>query len=112
MLHPPTLLSAAVAILRNPALPPPPPLSSYVSPPPLCRRRRILEAYKPRASVIPPALDFTACPYMWPYCRQPMYSGALPLVINATVCVCYQQGVEGAALISWRFSPAGGRGQH
>lgn len=25
------------------------------------------------------------CPYMWPFCTQPLYAGAMPLMFNATV---------------------------
>ena len=32
-----------------------------------------LSLYKPRASVIPASLDLTECPYMWPFCTQPLY---------------------------------------
>ena len=32
--------------------------------------REILRDYTPRASLVPNALDFTKCPYMWPHCRQ------------------------------------------
>jgi hypothetical protein len=35
--------------------------------------------------VVPAELDFTDCPYMWPFCRQPLYAGAMPLMFNATV---------------------------
>ena len=47
--------------------------------------QEILKHYKPRASVVPAQLDFTDCPYMWPFCRQPLYAGAMPLMFNATV---------------------------
>ena len=35
--------------------------------------------------MVPAELDFTDCPYMWPFCRQPLYAGAMPLMFNATV---------------------------
>lgn len=47
--------------------------------------QKILAAYEPRASVIPPAIDFTDCPYMWPYCTQPLYAFGLPVAFNATI---------------------------
>ena len=47
--------------------------------------QEILKQYKPRASVVPAELDFTDCPYMWPFCRQPLYASAMPLMFNATV---------------------------
>lgn len=34
---------------------------------------------------MPRELDLTTCPYMWPFCRQPLYSGAMPVMFNATV---------------------------
>ncbi|KAI8470645.1 MAG: hypothetical protein J3K34DRAFT_509177 [Monoraphidium minutum] len=45
----------------------------------------VLERYAPRASLVPPRLDFTDCPYMWPHCKQPVYAFGLPLAFNATV---------------------------
>ena len=47
--------------------------------------QNILQKYQPRASIVPPKLDFTDCPYAWPFCRQPVYAGAMPLMFNATV---------------------------
>lgn len=35
----------------------------------------ILQSYKPRASIIPASLDLTDCPYMWPFCREHLYTG-------------------------------------
>ncbi len=46
---------------------------------------RILQEYKPRASIIPKMLDLTNCPYMWPYCTQPLYHTAMPVMVNATI---------------------------
>lgn len=46
---------------------------------------QVLAAYSPRASIIPPAIDFTDCPYMWPYCTQPLYAFGLPVAFNATI---------------------------
>ncbi|MCO5579317.1 hypothetical protein L7F22_033172 [Adiantum nelumboides] len=45
----------------------------------------ILSKYEPRASLVPPALDFLECPYMWPFCRQPLYAGAMPVIFNVTI---------------------------
>uniref|UniRef100_A0A0E0DXF0 Uncharacterized protein n=1 Tax=Oryza meridionalis TaxID=40149 RepID=A0A0E0DXF0_9ORYZ len=45
----------------------------------------ILKSYQPRASIFPYMLDFTDCPYFWPFCRQPLYAGAMPVVFNATI---------------------------
>lgn len=41
--------------------------------------------YEPRASAIPGNLDLTDCPYMWPFCKSPLYAGAMPLILNVTV---------------------------
>jgi membrane-bound transcription factor site-1 protease len=51
----------------------------------LIASQKILAEYSPRASLSPNALDFTSCPYMWPYCHQPLYAYALPVVYNATI---------------------------
>ena len=32
----------------------------------------------------PGVIDFTDCPYFWPYCSQPMYYGALPVTVNVS----------------------------
>lgn len=45
----------------------------------------ILKAYQPRASIFPSVLDYTDCPYSWPFCRQPLYAGAMPVIFNATI---------------------------
>jgi hypothetical protein len=45
----------------------------------------ILKAYTPRASIIPGKLDLTDCPYMWPYCTQPLYYTAQPTILNVTI---------------------------
>ncbi|CAO2822857.1 unnamed protein product [Amaranthus hypochondriacus] len=45
----------------------------------------ILKNYKPRASIFPSVLDFMDCPYSWPFCRQPLYAGAMPVIFNATI---------------------------
>lgn len=39
----------------------------------------------PRASVHPEALDLADCPYMWPYCGQPLYAEAMPTLVNLTI---------------------------
>ena len=46
---------------------------------------KILEAYQPRASALPAALLLDDCPYMWPFCSQPLYAGALPRMVNVTL---------------------------
>ncbi|CAL0331034.1 unnamed protein product [Lupinus luteus] len=46
---------------------------------------QILKSYKPRASIFPGVLDYTDCPYSWPFCRQPLYAGSMPVIFNATI---------------------------
>ncbi|KAH9800709.1 subtilisin-like protease SBT6.1 [Citrus sinensis] len=45
----------------------------------------ILKNYQPRASIFPSVLDYTDCPYSWPFCRQPLYAGAMPVIFNVTI---------------------------
>ncbi|KAK6944966.1 Peptidase S8/S53 domain [Dillenia turbinata] len=45
----------------------------------------ILKNYKPRASIFPSLLDYKDCPYSWPFCRQPLYAGAMPVIFNTTI---------------------------
>ncbi|XP_068647633.1 subtilisin-like protease SBT6.1 [Aristolochia californica] len=45
----------------------------------------ILQNYQPRASIFPSVLDYTDCPYSWPFCRQPLFAGAMPVIFNATI---------------------------
>lgn len=45
----------------------------------------VLQSYEPRASIVPASLDFTQSPFMWPFCIQPIYAHAMPLMFNATV---------------------------
>lgn len=51
----------------------------------LIRAYEILRTYKPQATLSPSYLDLTECPYMWPYCTQPLYFGAMPVIINVTI---------------------------
>jgi membrane-bound transcription factor site-1 protease len=51
----------------------------------LANAKKVLDARSLRASVVPAALDLTDCPYMWPYCLQPLYATAQPIIFNATV---------------------------
>lgn len=39
----------------------------------------------PHASAFPSTLNLTDCPYMWPYCVQPLYAHAMPTIINVTI---------------------------
>ncbi|WZZ38663.1 hypothetical protein YC2023_034922 [Brassica napus] len=45
----------------------------------------ILKSYHPRASIFPSILDYNDCPYSWPFCRQPLYAGAMPVIFNTTI---------------------------
>lgn len=47
--------------------------------------QEVLKSYQPRASVVPAELDLSACPFMWPFCKQPLYAHAMPTMFNATV---------------------------
>jgi membrane-bound transcription factor site-1 protease len=51
----------------------------------LAGAKAVLDAYSPRASLVPGRLDLTDCPYMWPFCSQPLYAFRAPLALNATV---------------------------
>ncbi|KAJ7567087.1 hypothetical protein O6H91_02G131800 [Diphasiastrum complanatum] len=51
----------------------------------LLQSYEILIDYRPRTSIIPSMLDFTDCPYAWPFCRQPMYADSMPVMFNATI---------------------------
>lgn len=46
---------------------------------------RTLVNYRPQATLSPSYLDLSECPYMWPYCTQPLYHGALPIIANVTI---------------------------
>ncbi|KDO48896.1 hypothetical protein CISIN_1g0401331mg, partial [Citrus sinensis] len=59
----------------------------------------ILKNYQPRASIFPSVLDYTDCPYSWPFCRQPLYAGAMPVIFNVTIL----NGWEGN-LLNIRFT--------
>ncbi|KAB2609923.1 membrane-bound transcription factor site-1 protease-like [Pyrus ussuriensis x Pyrus communis] len=58
----------------------------------------ILKSYQPRASIFPSTLDYTDCPYSWPFCRQPLYAGAMPVIFNATI-------LNGMGVIGYVESP-------
>ncbi|GLT48581.1 hypothetical protein SLA2020_221980 [Shorea laevis] len=58
----------------------------------------ILKSYQPRVSIFPSVLDYTDCPYSWPFCRQPLYAGAMPVIFNATI-------LNGMAVIGYIKSP-------
>lgn len=60
----------------------------------LIRAFQTLASYTPQASLIPSYIDFTECPYMWPYCTQPLYYGAVPSIVNVTI-------LNGMAVTGW-----------
>jgi hypothetical protein len=49
------------------------------------RAYQVFTSNEPRASLAPASLDLTSCPYMWPYCAQPIYYSAIPMVVNVTI---------------------------
>ncbi|KAB0406811.1 hypothetical protein E2I00_012385, partial [Balaenoptera physalus] len=51
----------------------------------LLRAYQVLSSYKPQASLSPSYIDLTECPYMWPYCSQPIYYGGMPTIVNVTI---------------------------
>lgn len=38
-----------------------------------------------QASLSPSYIDLSECPYMWPYCTQPIYYGGMPVIVNVTI---------------------------
>jgi len=46
---------------------------------------KLLQNYSPKITFSPSYIDFTNCPYMWPYCTQPLYHSAMPVIVNATI---------------------------
>ena len=73
--------------------------------------QEVLKSYKPRASVVPAELDLSACPFMLPFCKQPLYAHAMPTMVNATVL--NGMGLTGGALPpaapAWAGRRAGSR---
>ncbi|XP_065195488.1 membrane-bound transcription factor site-1 protease-like [Sycon ciliatum] len=51
----------------------------------LWKAYQFLIKYKPHISLSPSYVDQTECPYMWPFCSQPLYVGAQPMTVNVTV---------------------------
>ncbi|KAG5867980.1 hypothetical protein JTB14_036488 [Gonioctena quinquepunctata] len=51
----------------------------------LMKAYQILNSYKPQASLSPSYIDLNECPYMWPYCTQPLYYGSMPVIVNVTI---------------------------
>lgn len=50
----------------------------------LVRAYQALRSYRPQATLSPSYLDLTECPYMWPYCSQPLYYGGMPTIVNVS----------------------------
>lgn len=71
--------------------------------------QKVLAEYTPRASLIPAALDFTQCPYMWPFCKQPFYAFAMPVMFNATIL--NGMGVTGTVVEGPTFTPSNDGGK-
>lgn len=46
---------------------------------------RALRSHHPTVTLHPSYIDLTECPYMWPYCSQPIYYGGMPTIVNASV---------------------------
>ncbi|XP_040564759.2 LOW QUALITY PROTEIN: membrane-bound transcription factor site-1 protease [Lepeophtheirus salmonis] len=51
----------------------------------LLKAYQLLSSYTPQASFSPNYIDMTECQYFWPYCTQPLYYGAFPVIINVTI---------------------------
>ncbi|KAJ8924601.1 hypothetical protein NQ315_000751 [Exocentrus adspersus] len=51
----------------------------------LLKAYQVLNSYKPQASLSPSYIDLSECPYMWPYCTQPIYYGSMPVIVNVTI---------------------------
>ncbi|VDK51699.1 unnamed protein product [Anisakis simplex] len=45
----------------------------------------LLASFDYMRKLIPAYIDFTECPYMWPYCSQPLYFSPIPTIINVTI---------------------------
>ena len=46
---------------------------------------KVMQHYSPQASLFPAYIDYNDCPYMWPYCAQPLFYTSLPNVHNVTI---------------------------
>ncbi|XP_050499570.1 membrane-bound transcription factor site-1 protease isoform X1 [Diabrotica virgifera virgifera] len=51
----------------------------------LMKAYQILNSYTPQASLSPSYIDLSECPYMWPYCTQPLYHTSVPVIVNVTI---------------------------
>lgn len=59
---------------------------------------RIATEYKPKVSAVPSKVDLTDCPYMWPYCKQPLFWSGSPTIFNVTI-------LNAVAVTSWFAGP-------
>ncbi|PNF21813.1 Membrane-bound transcription factor site-1 protease [Cryptotermes secundus] len=69
----------------------------------LLKAYQILNSYKPQASLSPSYVDLTECQYMWPYCTQSLYYGAVPTIVNVTIL--NGQGVSGRVIGKPQWHP-------
>ncbi|KAF8386555.1 hypothetical protein PRIPAC_75697 [Pristionchus pacificus] len=51
----------------------------------LLRSFKFMRKYKPQVTLFPSHLDSLDCPYLWPFCADPLYAGALPKIVNVTI---------------------------
>jgi membrane-bound transcription factor site-1 protease len=58
----------------------------------LIKAYQVLSSYKPQASLSPSYVDLTECPYMWPYCVQPLYAFGLPVIVNVSLYESLKRG--------------------
>lgn len=49
-------------------------------------------------SLSPAYIDLTECPYMWPYCTQPLYYSGMPTIVNVSNNHNLQQDINNIAL--------------
>lgn len=64
---------------------------------------QVLTSYQPQASLSPSYIDLSECQYMWPYCTQPLYHGAMPTIVNVTIL--NGMGVSGRVVGPPTWSP-------
>lgn len=50
----------------------------------LVRAFQALRSHQPSVTLHPSYIDLTECPYMWPYCSQPIYYGGMPTIVNVS----------------------------
>ena len=46
---------------------------------------KLVQKATPKASLHPSTIDWTDCTYMWPFCTQPLYADAMPIIMNLTI---------------------------